>query len=55
MFMSNGEQMASALKDMAAASTSYYKDLLAQGFNEQQALLMVLEMQRAVFNGIPGK
>ena len=51
MFTNNGEAMASHLKDLAKASISFYKDLLAAGFDEQQALAMVLEMQRAIFTG----
>lgn len=51
MFGSNGEAMASHLKDLAIASMSFYKDLLAQGFEHEAALAMVLEMQKAIFNG----
>lgn len=51
MFGSSTEQMASALKDMSIMAMGYYKDLLAQGFTEEQAFTLVVEWQKAITGG----
>jgi hypothetical protein len=48
MFQDNAEITASALTDVARVAMSFYKDLLAQGFNEAQAMEMVMIWQKGL-------
>jgi hypothetical protein len=48
MFQDNAEIAASALKDMAMVAMGFYKELLAQGFNEDQAWQMVMVWQKGM-------
>lgn len=54
MFGNNTEQLGSHLKDMAILSGKYFVDLQKQGFDDEQAFKMVIEMQKALFGvGVP--
>jgi len=51
MFTDRNEEMESNLKDMAILSRKYYKELLAQGFTNEQAIRMVITFQKGIFGG----
>ena len=48
MFEDKAEVTASALKDVAMVAMGFYKELLAQGFNETQAMEMVKIWQKGM-------
>lgn len=47
----NSERLASSLKDFSIAAWKYYQYLLTEGFNEEQALRIVLNWQSAIVGG----
>lgn len=51
MFTDRNDKIESDLRDMAILSMGYYKSLLAQGFNDEQATQMVLVWQKCMFGG----